>query len=135
MNKSIFYVSQKTVAWPDDGPDVDAITAVAMSRNASLAVTGALISTDHYFAQILEGPEAAVDDVMLSILRDPRHRSVKVLAEGEYEDRWFAQWSLAFAGRSSRVSHLFEPLLADPPHTAEETGWLMQMIQALIPPQ
>jgi len=82
MIKSIFYVSQKTVAWPDDGPDVEAITAVATSRNAILGVTGALISTDHFFAQILEGPEAAVDDVMASILRDARHRSVKVLADG-----------------------------------------------------
>jgi hypothetical protein len=134
MIKSIFYVSQKTVAWPDDGPDVEAITAVATSRNAILGVTGALISTDHFFAQILEGPEAAVDDVMASILRDARHRSVKVLADGEYEERWFAEWSLAFAGRSSPISHHLEPLLVDPPQKPEETRWLMQMIQWLIPP-
>jgi hypothetical protein len=134
MNKLIFYVSKKALAWPYDAPDVDAITAVALSRNASLDVTGALISTDHYFAQILEGPEAAVDDVMASILRDARHHSVKVLADCEEEERWFAQWSLAFAGRSSPVSSLFEPLLADPPQTPKETTWLMRMIQALIPP-
>jgi FAD-dependent sensor of blue light len=134
MIKSLFYVSEKTRPWPDDGPDVEAITAVALSRNAALGVTGALISTEGHFAQILEGAADAVDAVMASILRDPRHRRVTVLDETERPVRWFAGWSLAFAGAPSSLSALIEPFLANPPSDAAEIDWLLQMMRALARP-
>jgi hypothetical protein len=128
--KSVFYISCKTTPWPDDGPDIAAITEVARARNSILEVTGALISTAPYFAQILEGPGAAVDAVMASILRDPRHNDLKVLQEGPRRARWFGRWSLAFAGRSSYIGARMEPLLAEGPLDGPQVDWLLKLIQA-----
>ena len=111
MLKTVFYVSLKTSPWPDDQADVDAITEVARARNESLEVTGALVSTDSHFAQVLEGPPEAVDAVMTSILADPRHRDVNVLTEGEADKRLFLGWSLAYAGRATYVAGMIAPLL------------------------
>ncbi len=128
MFKSLLYVSRKTTPWPDDGPDVEAITEVARSRNADLDVTGALISTERHFAQILEGPAAAVDEVMVSILRDPRHSALKVLEEVERPRRWFAKWSLAYAGHASYVGLRVAPLVAQ----AEPDPGMVERLVKLI---
>ena len=80
-------------------------------RNAELSVTGALISTRFNFAQLLEGPTAAVDALMDSIRRDPRHREVRVISTGPLARRQFASWSLAYAGPSTYVAAALEPLL------------------------
>lgn len=113
MESSLLYVSRKTVTWPDDAADVAAITEVARARNADLAVTGALISTRANFAQLLEGPTAAIDALMESIRRDPRHSEVMVVSAGPIARRQFATWSLAYAGPATYVAAALEPLLAE----------------------
>ena len=128
--KSVFYISRKATPWPDDGPDVAAITEVARARNSTLDVTGALISTDVHFSQVLEGPGAAVDAVMASIRSDPRHSDIRVLQEGPRRARWFSRWSLAFAGRSSYIGTRLEPLLAEGPLDGTKVDWLLKLIQA-----
>jgi hypothetical protein len=127
MESSLLYVSRKTVAWPDDATDVAAITEVARSRNAELAVTGALISTRANFAQLLEGPSAAVDALMDSIRADPRHREVRVVANGPIARRQFASWSLAYAGPSTYVAAVLEPLLAE-----NAPGYDIRMLMRLM---
>ncbi|HEX2801988.1 MAG TPA: BLUF domain-containing protein [Phenylobacterium sp.] len=113
MKSSLLYVSQKTMLWPYDAADVAAITEVARARNAELAVTGALISTRANFAQMLEGPVSAIEALMDSIGRDPRHREVRVVATGPIARRQFATWGLAYAGPSTYVAAALEPLLAE----------------------
>jgi hypothetical protein len=113
MKSSLLYVSQKTMLWPDDAADVAAIAEVARARNAELAVTGALISTRAHFAQMLEGPSGAIEALMDSIRRDPRHREVTVVTTGPIARRQFATWSLAYAGPSTYVAAALEPLLAE----------------------
>ena len=130
MCKSLLYVSRKTRPWPDDGPDVEAITAVARARNLEMKVTGALISTEQHFAQILEGAPARVDALMVSIRRDPRHSEVTVLQEVERSTRWFAQWSLAYAGQSSYVGLKVSTLLAVAPPSPQKVDALVKLIRA-----
>jgi len=130
----VLYVSHKTTPWPSDAKDIEDITTVALSRNAALRVTGVLISTDFYFAQILEGPSAAVDEIMASILRDCRHHHLEVLADRKQPKRWFPNWSLAFAGRSSPLAAHIEPSLAQPPKTPKEIEWLLLLMRALVRP-
>lgn len=48
------------------------------------------------FLQALEGPEEAVQETMLRISRDRRHRSVVQLYDGYHDERLFADWSMAF---------------------------------------
>jgi hypothetical protein len=130
MLKSVFYVSVKAAPWPHDGPDVEAITEVARSRNASFGITGALISTDDHFAGVLEGPSAAVDAVMASIFRDPRHWRVTVLEETDIAERVFGGWSSAFAGRGSLVDVRITPRLLNGPADPADVRQLMQLIRA-----
>ena len=87
------------------------IVEVARSRNAALDVSGALVFTGDHFAQVLEGPEEAIDQLMGSILRDPRHSAVNVVERPQIEERRFARWSLAYSGPSLFVERHITPLL------------------------
>jgi hypothetical protein len=111
MLKSLLYVSARASASEGDA-EIAVIAAVARSRNALAAITGALIATDQHFAQILEGPPDTVDAIMASIRRDPRHSDVTVVAERSVRSRWFSSWTLSYAGPSSYVASRVRPLLA-----------------------
>lgn len=106
MEGSLLYVSQRLAS---DG-DVDDIVAVARARNAQLQVTGALITSPGRFAQILEGPRAAVDRLMDSIRRDRRHADVEILLYDDIDRRRFPDWSLAYSGASVFVDGLIKTL-------------------------
>ncbi len=67
-------------------------------RNAVASITGALCLGDGCFAQVLEGPGAAVLDTFDRILADPRHRDVRLLEFVPIACRRFAGWSMAFSG-------------------------------------
>lgn len=130
MLRSVFYVSVKTTPWPHDGPDMETIGQVARARNAGLGITGALISTEDHFAEILEGPPPAIDAVMASIFRDARHWRVTVLEETELTERLFARWSLAFAGRASLVDLRIPPRLLNAPADPADVRHLKELIRA-----
>jgi hypothetical protein len=104
---SLLYVSKAT----QPPEPVEAIVEVALSRNAALDVTGALLFTGSHFAQVLEGPAEGVDELMVSILRDTRHRDVDVIETVEIPERRFAGWSLAYAGPSLFVDRHLRPLV------------------------
>jgi hypothetical protein len=91
--KRIRYVSQFA---RDLGPaDIDAVVARAASNNAARQVTGILMSSGRVFFQILEGPEAAVDELFARIRSDARHRDVLLLAtEHDVPSRFFPDWSM-----------------------------------------
>ena len=73
-------------------------------------VTGVLIASPAWFAQILEGPSARLDELMASIRRDPRHTDVEGLMYDVKGTRRFAQWSLGYCGSSAFIDTLIEPL-------------------------
>lgn len=121
---SLLYVSKATPA-ADADDRVQAIVDVSIPRNAALNVTGALVFTGPYFAQVLEGPEEGVEELMVSIRRDRRHWDVDVVEIVEIPARRFPGWSLAYSGSASfvdqhlralveeRVEGLREPILAE----------------------
>ncbi len=110
MIESLLYVSRSTLFMPDDEVAVQAIIEAARVRNAGLDVSGALIFTHTHFAQYLEGPEAAVADLMASIRRDPRHRDIELVTSGARADRRFAGWDMAYAGPSLFIGMQVEAL-------------------------
>jgi hypothetical protein len=76
----------------------DALSAIfdaARANNEQLQVTGALLITDHYFVQTLEGEEGRVRALFERIRRDERHDEVKVIAEEAPAERVFGQWAMA----------------------------------------
>lgn len=114
MTYSLLYVSKSLLAQPEAETEVANIVTQSIARNATLDVTGALISTGVYFAQLLEGPRDAVEQLMLSINEDPRHMRVKIIRTAE-EPRRFAGWSMAYSGNASLIERHIGPLFSPLP--------------------
>ena len=74
------------------------ILRVARVNNAAQGITGALLLYDDWFAQVLEGPEAAVRDLFHRIAQDKRHDGVELLDQGPVEKRVFERWAMAYVG-------------------------------------
>ena len=125
MTRTLFYVSKSTLRFPEEAGVVDAIVSVARARNSALEVTGALVFTQTHFAQCLEGPGAALDEVMNSIVADPRHCEVDIILDGPAPVRRFHGWSMAYAGPSVFVRSRIDPLLG-----AQEGGLPLRREQA-----
>jgi hypothetical protein len=80
-------------------------------RNKDLHVTGALISTFYIFAQLLEGPADSIDALMARIIRDDRHRDLKVISETNIDRRKFPCWSMAYSGTANYIDRHVEFIL------------------------
>ena len=110
---SLLYISQSCLIMPDQERCVQDIVSVGRSRNKALDVTGALIFTETHFAQILEGAEDRVAELMRSIVRDERHTNVDIILRERLGARRFCSWSLAYAGPADLVADIVSPLLTE----------------------
>lgn len=70
------------------------ILAQARPRNAELGVTGVLTAVSGDFVQIIEGPEVGITALLASLVRDPRHRQVRVLERRVVTARAFGDWEM-----------------------------------------
>src|ERR1700753_29270 len=66
------------------------------TRNQNLDVTGMLIYGEETFIQVIEGQSDTIQNLFKHIAKDPRHRNVIKLAEGDLRSRNFPDWSMAF---------------------------------------
>ena len=118
MITGLLYVSRSNLKLPDEAGEIDVIVACAQRRNPQLDVTGALVFTERHFAQYIEGPAAAVNELIQAIGRDPRHRDVEIVFNEPIPSRRFGAWALAYAGPSTFVAGnvlpLTDPLGAGP---------------------
>ena len=89
---------------------VSQILETSQRNNAKVGVTGALLFNSGSFAQVLEGPRAAVEATFERIQRDPRHSDVSVLQCEPVESRGFPTWSMAFIGQSVRGRALWNDI-------------------------
>jgi len=108
---SLLYVSVSTLSETTAIGEVDALVTRAMAKNASLAITGALMFTGTEFAQALEGDENRVDALMREIYLDSRHRCVTIVRRSPITVRRFDGWSLAYSGGASYVGRPIKSLL------------------------
>ena len=67
--------------------EISHILTAARFNNSRKGVTGALLFNSGYFAQVLEGPREAVEQIFEKIQRDDRHGDVTVLESGYGDDR------------------------------------------------
>ena len=80
--------------------EVRAILEVSRINNVRVGVTGALLFNSGCFAQVLEGPQDAVEETFERIQRDDRHGDVSLMSCGPITARCFANWSMSFVGAS-----------------------------------
>jgi ATP/maltotriose-dependent transcriptional regulator MalT len=76
------------------------ILSSSRRNNAADDITGALLFSDTNFAQVLEGPRAAVERLYETLHHDTRHKDLLLLLTEELEARQFPQWSMAYIGPS-----------------------------------
>lgn len=110
IERSLIYVSRKLIQ-PTDEASVEDIVAFSSVQNAVLGITGALVSAGGYFAQILEGHPAALDQLMDSIHRDGRHSDVTILRVSAIARRHFPGWAIAYSGPSPYLEGRIAPLV------------------------
>lgn len=86
------------------------VFSTARSNNKRANITGALLITDHYFVQALEGDEAAVRALYDTIAGDRRHEEVTLLDAQAVDHRVFSRWAMAEVSKDGTADI---PLLND----------------------
>jgi hypothetical protein len=105
------------------------ILRVARARNVALNVTGALVLYDDWFAQVLEGPEAAVMTLYEKIRRDPRHDRVVVDNSQTVEGRLFGNWAMALVAEHREPD---VPLIATTGGLSQGAPWRVSAEQEKV---
>lgn len=133
MLMSLIYVSHSLIQPDARQEEIGNIVSESTERNARLGVRGALLFTEGHFAQLLEGPEATVDQVMASILKDPRHDQVSIIERKPIDGYRFPDWGLAYWGNASYMDRKIATVLQkqDAANRAGQTAQLFELIQRL----
>lgn len=76
--------------------EVRTLLDLARQKNAEWDVTGLLCYDHQRFLQIIEGETDVILDLFHSIQNDPRHTNVRILHEGDIEERAFSDWKMAY---------------------------------------
>lgn len=116
----LIYRSRSTIPAGTKDAELAQILRKSRANNKGRGITGALLMYDEWFAQVLEGPEAAVRQLYDCIKTDPRHDSVSVPEERQVPARAFARWAMADVGEHGEADI---PMLATTTGLAEGGAW------------
>jgi FAD-dependent sensor of blue light len=104
----VYYSRNRGAALPEQmAATIRQILVASRRNNARIGVTGALMFNAGCFAQVLEGPRAAVEHIFERIQQDERHGDVSVLSFGPVASRSFDCWSMGFVGESAENSRRY----------------------------
>ncbi len=77
--------------------DINAILDVSRTSNQARGITGLLLYRHFHFMQVLEGPQAVVEDLFFNhIVHDSRHHGIHLLRNAEVARRSFPKWAMSF---------------------------------------
>lgn len=131
----ILYCSLNTLqgSTEQQSAEVEEILAKSRRNNIRNEITGALLFNSGYFAQVLEGPPAAVEQTFERIQRDMRHSEISVLECGLVPNRDFPTWSMAYAVSSQVAEPAFKSLnlpntLNNPTNAGAAIGALLRSL-------
>ncbi|GGD45703.1 blue light sensor protein [Erythrobacter arachoides] len=129
--QSLLYISESTIEPCNAQGEVERILATAHTFNASVGVTGALVFTGTHFAQVVEGEETVVSELIASIGRDERHTKLEIVIQDPLTARRFPDWSMAYNGPSQFVSRHVMRLLNDPSRSesSRAASWLAELLE------
>ncbi|MGJ0484820.1 MAG: phosphate-starvation-inducible PsiE family protein [Methylomicrobium sp.] len=88
------YISSPTRPMSVD--DLVDILNKSRENNARLGISGMLLYTGAWFIQVLEGEEKIIDDKIIEIKNDPRHKDFRVLEKKKISVREYAEWTMGF---------------------------------------
>jgi Sensors of blue-light using FAD len=118
----LMYRSHNLIPQPERKAELGTLFSGARSFNKTQGITGALLVSQDWFVQVLEGAEPAVRALFARIEKDPRHDRVAPLETTPIEARVFSRWAMA---RVSPDGETDIPLIANTsgvvPAAAHET--------------
>lgn len=129
--ESLLYISESKIELCDAQGEVERILATAYAFNPQAGITGALLFTGTHFAQVIEGEEKVISELIAGISRDVRHTQVNIVVRDPIVTRRFPDWSMAYNGPSQFVSGHVTRLLNDPsPQESSRAGeWLAELLE------
>ncbi|HCP19179.1 MAG TPA: blue light sensor protein [Alphaproteobacteria bacterium] len=89
--KRVIYVSERA---DTTNSDLQEIINSSRVNNPQNDVTGCLVSGINSYLQLLEGPDASVDELYVKISKDTRHTNIVKLNEEAIDSRLFTSWSM-----------------------------------------
>ena len=132
--KRIKYISQFARDLAMD--EIQALVNQAAKKNELLEITGILMTSGRVFYQVIEGPEAHIDDVFESIVADPRHQDVLLLeSETSISGRFFPDWSMKKINLDNHANERLGPvreLLGRIMEKRHEIGQLTTDIERIV---
>jgi hypothetical protein len=91
----LMYRSRDLIARQDRKVALGDLFSEARSKNKRQGISGALLVSEQWFVQTLEGDEDAILSLYARIKNDPRHDLVSLLSAGPVGNRVFSRWSMA----------------------------------------
>ena len=73
---------------------VDSLLEKSRANNPRQGITGILCFSEDLFIQVLEGGRDEVCELFNAIVRDDRHRNVRILIYEEIRERRFGGWTM-----------------------------------------
>lgn len=101
----------------------------ARLKNSALGITGALMLYDDWFAQVLEGPQPAVEGLFAKIKADPRHDAVRLNEAGPAAKRLFEKWAMAIVAEHHEPDM---PMVATTGGLAQGAPWRVSLEQEAV---
>ncbi|WP_161993780.1 BLUF domain-containing protein [Muricoccus nepalensis] len=131
----LVYVSRNLLAGSPGETEAEVLGILAVSRrnNARVGITGALLFSTDCFAQVLEGPLAAVQATFERIQCDQRHTDTVVLSCEAVAGREFAGWSMAYAGPAAQGTERYATLTVPSP-TGTGSQRVLDLLQRVVRP-
>jgi uncharacterized Fe-S cluster-containing MiaB family protein len=90
----LIYVSHASTKLIED--ELFQILESSREKNKEKSVTGMLVYLQGKFIQVLEGKKSIVEELFEEIKKDPRHKKVIKILEGNTPERIFKNWSMGF---------------------------------------
>lgn len=115
MLKSITYVSAHQLEGQSLKDELADIVDISTHNNGLSDVSGALIATDCYFGQVLQGPSARVDALLVAINNDQRHENLTILEERTINQKNCPVWKLSYFGEAGYINRQIFPLISNQP--------------------
>ncbi len=94
----LVYYSENRILSDRLAGEIQLILEASRQNNVLVGVSGALMFNAGYFAQVLEGEQAALESTFERIQQDRRHGKVHLLEFAAAPVRSFQTWSMAFVG-------------------------------------
>lgn len=78
--RKFVYVSRSKLTPETENEELAVIRAVSASNNTQWGLTGSLIHAPGFFAQYLEGPEAALDELIQRLRKEEKKADTRISA-------------------------------------------------------